>query len=154
MESGGNNSNRHKQRRTLSYSSRRVGALTSLTTVDQSTGESAQQWPEFLPDGNHFLYLVQPGSNLWVRSIDGADRKHLLSDVSRAAYSDGYLMYERQDTLFAQSFSPERLEIEGEVGPVANDLRITVTDYGPFSISSRGGVLAYAPRAESLMRLT
>ena len=31
----------------------------AITTIDPSRGESVHQYPEFLPDGKHFLYVVQ-----------------------------------------------------------------------------------------------
>ena len=34
------------------------GALSQVTTLDAPTKETAHLWPQFLPDGRHFLYLA------------------------------------------------------------------------------------------------
>src|SRR5499433_2723952 len=35
------------------------GNPTPITTLDQSQYETSHRWPQFLPDGNHFLYLAR-----------------------------------------------------------------------------------------------
>jgi len=34
------------------------GTATQVTTLDESKGETTHRWPQFLPDGSHFLYLA------------------------------------------------------------------------------------------------
>src|SRR5262249_15946779 len=35
------------------------GVATPVTTLDQAGGEFSHCWPQFLPDGKHFLYLAR-----------------------------------------------------------------------------------------------
>ena len=58
------------------------GAPERVTTLDTSRRELSHLWPQFLPDGRHFLYHVQTArpapSSIYVGSIDATDRKRLV----------------------------------------------------------------------------
>ncbi|HEY0592140.1 MAG TPA: serine/threonine-protein kinase, partial [Thermoanaerobaculia bacterium] len=65
-------------------------------------------WPEFLPDGNHFLYLLfKPATDqrkaishdLMVGSLDGSPSRRISGQIdSRAVFADGFLLYVRDGT--------------------------------------------------------
>jgi len=100
--------------------------------------------PEFLPDHRHFLYYVrniaEPG--VYVGQIDGGETRRLLAADSPAVYApSGQLLFIRQDTLFAQNFDPERLQLAGSPYPVAHGAL-----NGNVSVSATGAV-AYRPGA-------
>src|SRR2546428_2453975 len=67
-------------------------------------------WPQFLPDGKHFLYLVIGRSEagevrheLRMGSLEGGAAKKVSSAIdSRAIYVDGELLFARAGTLLAQ----------------------------------------------------
>ena len=63
----------------------------------------------------------------------------ILPDVSSAVYvpsalafRTGYLLFRRESTLMAAPFHPEKLQITGEVFPVAEQLATVPVAYGPF----------------------
>jgi dipeptidyl aminopeptidase/acylaminoacyl peptidase len=87
-------------------------AITPLETVQLSI-----RFPQFLPDGRHFIYFV-PGGNpkggVYAGSLDGTAPKRLATADARAVVSpSGFLLFVRQTTLFAQSFDLERQELSG-----------------------------------------
>src|SRR5262249_11232998 len=41
------------------------------TTLDATRGDLSHRWPDFLPDGRHFLFLVEPSLEVRVGSLDG-----------------------------------------------------------------------------------
>ena len=98
-----------------------------MTTLDESRGESAHQWPQFLPDGKHFLYVVQRvdpvtrrnETELCVQALGEAQRKVVLKAVTRAIYVPGHLLFARGGALMAQSFDAARLEALGDPFVVA-----------------------------------
>jgi hypothetical protein len=69
----------------------------------------------------------------------------LLPDVSNAAYAPGpsnqagHLLFLREGALVAQPFDPGRLELVGELFPVAEQVRVGNVR-GSFSVSSNGTV--------------
>ena len=96
------------------------GEPTPVTTVDRAAKET-HLWPHFLPDGRHFLYVRwhNPAMPLQraihIGSLDGKDKtpRFLLAAHSNVAYaSPGYLLFERDRTLFAQPFDAEHLQVK------------------------------------------
>ncbi len=85
------------------------GTPTSLTTLDPEREEVAHRWPQFLPDGEHFLYFDVSARANWAGTFIGslhskkADR---LLDVPALFAQPGYLIYARDRLLMAQAFDP------------------------------------------------
>ena len=126
------------------------GERTPVTTVDSAAHET-HLWPHFLPDGRHFLYMGwnTPGtrrgtSAIHVGSTDGKDEKsHLgIAASSSVAYApSGYLLFERDQTLFAQPFDAEHLRVSGEAVAVAEGVTKSGFSYASFSVTETS--LAY-----------
>jgi len=103
-------------------------------------------WPQFLPDGKHFLYVVVGQDNksrLMVKALDSAESKQVLETPSRVQYVEpGYLLYVKEDTLVAQRFDVGRFELQGEAVPISEGLGIDAVGLAHFT-ASNGGTLAY-----------
>jgi len=134
------------------------GTSTPVTTLDLSRKEDTHRYPQFLPDGRHFLYWAQSlakldNASIYVDSLDSkpgsSHRKRLFNSNWKPAYvpatngNGGYLLFIREGTLMAQHFDPDRLELSGEALRVAE----RVTDPDPNSLASYSvsgnGVLAH-----------
>jgi Tol biopolymer transport system component len=120
-------------------------AITKLTE-----SEAGHYWPHFLPDGRHFLYTAWSGQAanraVMAGSLDSPEQKTRVLPVgSNAGYSEpGYIVFHREDAVYAQTFDAGSLTISGEPVRIAND-EITfdaATGLGNFSVSHRGA-LAY-----------
>ena len=124
------------------------GAATPVTTLDASRKEDGHWWPQFLPDGNHFLFLAlstNPENNaIYAGSLDSPEKKLLLNAISSVVYvPQGYLLFNREGTLMAQPFDAERIELTGEAVPIAEEVQFNaVQGRTAFSVSENG-VLAY-----------
>ena len=129
------------------------GAPTPVTTLDPSRQENSHQWPHFLPDGRHFLYLVWSGQadarGIYIGSLDSKETKRLLGTDWGVAYARGpsergYLFFLRGKTLMGQAFDAKEGRIRGEPFPVAEQVWYdeTVPGLASFSVSENG-VLAY-----------
>ena len=113
---------------------------------DRSRGEGGCGWPEFLPDGNHFLYLAgiegKPDSTaLRLGRLNSKESKILaVGDFSRVEYvPPGYVLYLRGRTLLARPFDAERLRMTGDAIPVVDDvLRADTAGFAEFSASATG----------------
>ncbi len=130
------------------------GAATAVTKLEPSRQESSHQWPQFLPDGRHFLYLVWSAQadarGIYVGSLDAkeAPRRLMGADwgvtYASGAGDSGYLLFLRGRTLLAQSFDAQALRTSGEPFPVAEQAWYDETTPGLASFSvSESGVLAY-----------
>jgi eukaryotic-like serine/threonine-protein kinase len=117
-----------------------------------SDGAIGQIWPEFLPDGKHFLYLewrfagYRSGENcVWIGSLDGMKPRRLPLAATNVQYASGYLLFSRNGDLYAQTFDLSRLELKGNPLLVAKNIQYdTFADDAAFSASS-DGILVYAP---------
>jgi Tol biopolymer transport system component len=122
-----------------------------------AAGEDAQLWPQFLPDGKHYLYLSvsdQPGkTGICVNSIDSNDRKFLVATDTNAAYAQGQLLFTRGDVLMAQPFDPGTLKLSGDPHPVTDHLERSAGSQSSNHIAtfsaSPNGVLMWRQSANS-----
>jgi serine/threonine protein kinase/Tol biopolymer transport system component len=124
------------------------GASTPVTTLDTSHGERAHRWPQFLPDGRHFLFQTfnkQPDDNaIYVGSLDSKETKRLVASNVKAEYaSPGYLLFMHEHTLMAQPFDAGRLELTGEPAVIADGLATNMNNGTAGFSSSDAGMLAY-----------
>jgi hypothetical protein len=134
------------------------GPVTPVTTLDASKNQIGHNWPYFLPDGRHFIYLAQssqPGNSaIYVGSIDSKEPKFLLNSEASAAYAPpGYVLFLRGRTLMAQPFNADTLQLAGDPVPIVEQIGYSATTARTlFSVSSTG-VLAYRPNIPSNTQL-
>jgi Tol biopolymer transport system component len=95
------------------------GQVTPVTTVDAKNGELSHGWPQFLPDGRHFLVYIRnrdrAASGTYVRSIDSPDQRLVLASAVRAVYAPtGHLLFEGAGSLMAQVFDETTATLTGQ----------------------------------------
>jgi Tol biopolymer transport system component len=126
------------------------GATSPVTEIDESRSEATHRYPEFLPDGRHFLYLSRqkgagrgPEPLVLLGSLDSMERRVVVRGATNAVYASGHLLYVLESTLMAQPFDADRLEATGEAVPLIDGVRFDRRfSRGVFSASGNG-VLAY-----------
>jgi eukaryotic-like serine/threonine-protein kinase len=125
------------------------GPVTPVTTLDRARTDSSHRWPEFLPDGRHFLYVIMSTQadrkGIYLGALDSSRTKRLLPLVSMATWAPpGFLLYARDDTLFAQSFDAKRQELAGEPISIARPVwyKSGIGGFSAFS-ASQTGLLVY-----------
>src|SRR5262245_43680143 len=132
------------------------GQSTPVTKLDTARGETSHRWPKFLPDGKHFFFFVRLGAlgtsnennGIQIGSLDGTPPKFLVRTQANVAYASGYLLFMRGNTLMAQPFDLDRLELGGEAVPLAENVqREPAGAIGVFS-ASQTGILAYQTGGE------
>jgi Tol biopolymer transport system component len=126
------------------------GQATPITIL--APGDVGHIWPQFLPDGKHFLYERVSSdvgkTGVYVGSIDAQPNQQstqrLLASDRQAYYAPtprgkGYLIFLRQATLMAQVFDPDNLKLSGEPVAIANGIdSYAAKNYGLFSVSNIG----------------
>jgi Tol biopolymer transport system component len=119
--------------------------------------ESPQQrghlFPQFLPDGRHFLFFVigsPEAHGVYVGQLDGSNPKRLFDAAGPAVYAarTGYLLFVREDKLLAQGFDPDRLELEGAPFTIADHVNAGTTVFA----SMAGPIVYRTPPADSGQR--
>jgi len=102
--------------------------------------------PDILPDGRHFLYAVRASKresttlDIHIGDLQSGRGTRLLTADSYAVAAQGFVLFARAGTLFAQPFDADSLELSGTAQPV----HPVVSRGQPFAIS-QNGVMALRP---------
>lgn len=133
------------------------GVATPATAFDHSVDENTHGWPQFLPDGKHFLYVAYSSGtapiSMKVGVLGTLQGKPLPGGDSRMEYvPPGYLFFVRDGTLMAQPFDHNALKFSGDPFPVAQEVGTTSFGLAHFS-TSQNGVMIYRVGGSSLDEL-
>ena len=126
------------------------GEPTPVTTLDDVRLERSHWWPQFLPDGEHFLFLAMGAGQegIYVGSLEAGVMPSLLLRTNRMGRyaAPGYLLFGWGQSLMAQPFDVNGLELTGDPVRVVDGVRSNLTFLAfrslGFSVSHQGG-LAY-----------
>lgn len=136
------------------------GTPGQVTELDASQKENSHRWPQFLPDGRHFLFFVRSwqgaGSGEYVGSLDSKEKKLLFRNLSNGVYAaPGYLLFVRENTLMAQAFDSKHLSLSGDPAPIGQGILVNAPYSRAILSVSDNGVLAYGgvPGEAELSRL-
>ena len=104
------------------------GTPVPVTVLDESRKERSHRLPQFLPDGKHFLFLVQApdgtpdtdgGFAIFAASLDSTDKTPIVATRSSARYaSSGHLLFVRDRTLVVMlrsSYDHPRVSVRFDV---------------------------------------
>src|SRR5262249_27293515 len=125
---------------------------------DPSAGGRQELFPEFLPDGKRFLYLLRGNksgpSGIYMGSLDSHESQMVRSSPSNASYvPPGWLIYGSPERLYAQAFDQRALRFQGEPIAIAGDVGwMSGVPASRFSVSENG-VLAYISNAPEQIQL-
>ena len=106
-------------------------------------GAAIHYWPQFLPDGEHVLFLALARGDqergIYVGSLrSGTTPSHIVQTTLMARYAaPGYLLFGRGGALMAQPFDLERLGVMGDTARVADKV-VSDPDLGWLGFSTSG----------------
>jgi eukaryotic-like serine/threonine-protein kinase len=108
-------------------------------------GHTSHRFPQFLPDGRHFLFFVQgspEAQGIYFGSLDrGEPRRVEATDTAGLWAPPGRLFSVKQGTLVAQAFDAERGTFTGDRITVADPVAFDgAFNLGGFSVSPAGPI--------------
>jgi eukaryotic-like serine/threonine-protein kinase len=123
---------------------------------DPEKSEFSYRWPQFLPDGKHFLFFVLTDSGastgVYRGALDSKAYTRVLTSATNGIYASlpetdsrqhGFLLFMRDRNLMAQGFNSSDLTLQGDAGTLAEDIgSIASLSLAPVSVSNTG-VLVY-----------
>ena len=126
------------------------GTVTPVTTLDAAQEVITQYWPQFLPDGRHFLYYQRSAKaehqGTYVTALDSSQSTRVLESGGRAVYASGRLLFVRDGILFAQAFDDRALRTSGEPIRVADGIGYWAGAFAYSAVTaSSAGVVAHGP---------
>jgi eukaryotic-like serine/threonine-protein kinase len=107
-------------------------------------GEGGHRFPQFLPDGRHFLYYVadRPARGVYIGALDGSGRRRLIdADAAAVFVPPAQLLFLRAGTLFAQRFDLVKPGLEGSPVPLAENIAVDAYGAGAISASAVGSIV-------------
>jgi Tol biopolymer transport system component/tRNA A-37 threonylcarbamoyl transferase component Bud32 len=116
------------------------GQPAAATRLDATRKDHWHQWPVFLPDGRHFLYLAVSGGQwpddrrgIYVGQLGSFESRLVAAEGSQFAYAPpGFLLFAREGALFAQGFDASSARTVGEPQLIAPEIQT----YRPTAIAS------------------
>ncbi|MEO8195351.1 MAG: protein kinase [Thermoanaerobaculia bacterium] len=135
------------------------GTPVAVTEVDAKLGELAHMRPSFLPDGEHFVYLIKAerveSSGIFVGALDGKLKKRLLpSDTAPRFAPPSFLLLFQSDRLVARRLDLERLAVTGEAVELADGVEYTTRFESLPASASLDGRLVYHQPSTGQLRQT
>ncbi len=109
-----------------------------LTESSYLPGESSHRWPEFLPDGTHFLFLSSAFGakvkgivdGIYESSLSSKDKRLVLPEDSNFSYANDHLYYEDdRNDLMVIPFSAGRGKVTGNAHIIAENLNFEPSVY-------------------------
>ncbi|HEX6791220.1 MAG TPA: protein kinase [Candidatus Krumholzibacteria bacterium] len=136
------------------------GTPRPATTLDENNGETAHRFPQFLPDGEHFIYVCLPekkdGLDTRVGTLDAVAGPVIFTSPLRPTYvAPGYLVYYQNQSVMAQPFDPKTFKVHG-TPQVVRDLGDATGNYsGSFLVgASDDGTLIQREIRSNLTRVS
>jgi len=114
-------------------------------------GQISHMWVQFLPDGKGFMYLARTSlaaddlqAKVYAQPLEGGAPTEVLTNESRAVAVPDYLLFARQQNLFAQRIDWSTLRRIGEPVLLARNVATPPAYLGTSEFSaSQNGVLIY-----------
>ena len=152
---------------TLYQVSSNGGKPQPLQKLNAAKYEHAHLWPQFLPDGNHFVFFVLSDSaaatGVYAGSLDSPNYTMLFQSETNAVYSPaaagesgkhGFLLYIRDRNLIGVAFNASRLQTAGEPIVLQEDVgAVQSLSLAPISIS-QNAILVYQSVSAATRGLT
>jgi Tol biopolymer transport system component len=123
------------------------------TEIMRASGGNTIAFPEFLPDGQHFVFgygsQKYPDTGLYLGRLGSSDRTLLVRarydmENVNAIYASGHMLSVRDQTISARVFDPQRFVLSTEIAPIAGPVENAIPGSAAFSVSQTG-VLVYQP---------
>ena len=136
------------------------GGAPSPVTSTEGTTFTSHRWPQFLPDGRHFVYLAvqqeegRDQSAVFLGTLGGRAPQMLLRSRSQAVFANGQLLFLRDRTLWAQPFDPESAQLNGAPVAIVRDVLEDPTIWcAVFSVNDSGTLVYQTGQAGTALTL-
>ncbi len=123
--------------------------LTQLDKLFATKVEASNRFPVFLPDDDHFLFLVASFSNtvtsdgIYLTSLSAGGRRLVVTSRSNPGYANGTLFYADEKQVFRSiSMNPDSGAASGEPRLVADQIGYQPSTYwAAFAVAANGTVV-------------
>jgi eukaryotic-like serine/threonine-protein kinase len=124
------------------------GAPIPITQLAPNSGEESHRWPQFLPDGKHYLFFSRSTdksrTGIYIGSLDSKESRIVLNTGYAGTYvAPGYLLYIRDQTLVAHRFDLAKGSVIGDPMSLPDSVAFMPGNSEAMFSASQTGVLVY-----------
>ena len=125
------------------------GDARTVTAMDTTRHEAEADWPECLPDGEHFLFVAAGSGDtkdeLRLASVRSATTRKIMMYGGRVEYRPpGWLLFERDGALLAQRLDIGAGKLVGEPHTLADQIGVARANQMAYFSASANGTLVYS----------
>jgi hypothetical protein len=119
-----------------------VSPLASNAPVSPAGPRTGERFPQFFPDGRHFLYYVAETHGVFLGRLDSLERRRLLdADAAAVPAARDRILFVRQGNLYEQRFDEGAQAMTGEATLVASNVPVDSRGAAALSASHSGTVI-------------
>ena len=123
------------------------GTPEAVTVLDKARQEAAHRWPQFLPDGRHFLFFVQSEKEevrgTYLGALGSSTHALVSKGEATGVYSNGQLVFLRDGALVGQHVDIASGTLGGKVLHIGDRVSFDRTFGAANFAVSQSGVLVY-----------
>ncbi|HEX8154831.1 MAG TPA: protein kinase, partial [Thermoanaerobaculia bacterium] len=132
------------------------GELVPVTQLDRKRREAVHAWPAFLPDEDHFVYLVrtiaEQKNEIYAGSLSKPLKKAIVKADSLIGFHDGWLLYVRDGNAYAHRFDVDALAVEGDPQKIVEGVMYDEDSANSYASVARDGGLLYLPASNTISK--
>jgi serine/threonine protein kinase/Tol biopolymer transport system component len=126
------------------------GERVPITRLAPNSGEESHRWPQFLPDGNRYLFFSRSSdksrTGIYLGSLDSKEHRMILNTGYAATFvAPGYLLYMRDQTVVAHRFDPDKGILIGNPMSLPDSVGFMAGNSEAMFSASQTGILVYYP---------
>jgi Tol biopolymer transport system component len=129
------------------------GTAVRVTSLDAKHRETLHGWPQFIDDGERFVYLYRTFSDeknaIYGGSLDGKTRVFLTNADSLVGVSGGYLLFVRDGAMYGQRFDSAKMRLTGEPRKVVDGAFYDEDSAHSFASVASNGAVVYMPASNT-----
>ncbi len=112
-----------------------------------------EYWPDFLPDGRHFIFWKRSDRTAHLASLDSRESTPLFQAESAVRYRPpGYLIFMDETVLETRTFDATALRVTGEPLGITDEIGVASATGRPnFSVSTSGSLVFITRRTSRLV---
>ena len=127
-----------------------AGGTPEQITKPSLPAVTTHRWPQWLPDGKHFLYFGGDHNNarsesagIYYASLDGKENRMLVRSFAGGRYVNDYLLYLRESTLMARRLDASAGKLLEDAHSIAQNVNFDISTWSGVFSASESEVLVY-----------
>jgi Tol biopolymer transport system component len=133
------------------------GTAVRVTSLDPKRRDSLHGWPQFVDDGDHFVYLLHTVSDeknaIYAGSLSSTAMTFLTNAESLVGVSKSFLLFVRDGALYGQRFDTAKMRLTGDPRKIVDESYYDEDSTHSFASVASNGSLVYLPASNASQKV-